>query len=83
MKKGFNIPKALLSQLNEFTSGYLLITVNEKGDFQLFIDGAEGLVTYSGLLNYAGMQVDCLMEQLHNKIAEQTITEESDDGIDN
>lgn len=82
MKKGFTIPKSLLTQLNECTSGYLLISIDDNGDFNLHIEGADQLVVYSGLLNYAAMQTDCLLEELQMGIAQQTSPLEDSDSTE-
>lgn len=82
MKKGFTIPEAVLNQLNECSTGFILFSVNEKGSFQLTVNDSGSPLVYSGLLNYATMQLDCLMEEMHQSIAQETKTNLDGDGAD-
>lgn len=36
--KQFRLPVSFLNQLNEFTNGYLLLVINDKGDFELITE---------------------------------------------
>lgn len=70
MKKGSTIPDAILSQLDEHSTGYLLISINDKGGFDVNLNSGKALVVHSGLLNFAAMQIECMLENLHREVAE-------------
>lgn len=64
----FKLPQSFLSQLGEFTTGYFLVTVNEQGQFETFVQ-ADNPVTRLGMLKFTGMILDTLETNL-----EQTMT---------
>ena len=59
----FKLPPAFLSQLGEFTTGYFLVTVNEQGQFETFVQ-SDNPVTRLGLLKFTGMILDTLESSL-------------------
>ena len=69
----FKLPQAFLSQLGEFTTGYLLVTVNEQGQFETFVQ-ADTPVTRLGILKFTGMILDTLESNLG-----QTMSNPKDD----
>lgn len=60
-KLPFKLPKSFLTQLNEFTTGYALVTVNEEGQFESFIASDTPAIRL-GLTKFVGMLADTLDE---------------------
>jgi len=77
----FKLPPSFLSQLNEFTLGYLLITVNEAGEFETFVK-AETPITRVGLVKFAEMISDSLSCSLEQNIANPTNDDEQPTATD-
>lgn len=62
---GFTLPESFLSQLSEYTQGYILIVCNERGE--LFAHEAyDTPVIRMGLTNFADMHVNALQQHMHN-----------------
>lgn len=82
----FKLPQSFLSQLGEFTTGYFLVTVNEQGQFETFVQ-ADNPVTRLGVLKFTGMVLETLESNLGQtmstpipeKHSDIEITEEGDD----
>lgn len=55
----FKLPKSFLNQLGEFTTGYVLITVNNAGEFETFIH-SDSPVIRLGLSQFTGHVADLL-----------------------
>lgn len=67
---GFSIPKAFLTQLGEYTRGYILIVCNERGE--LFAHEAyDNAVIKLGLINFAEMHVAASVQHMHNLALEE------------
>lgn len=62
-KKTFQIPDSFLSQLNEFSQGFLLITINDKREFEVY-HKTDGMADYMGLVNFADIVSQQLQENL-------------------
>lgn len=85
----FKLPQSFLSQLGEFTTGYFLVTVNEKGEFETFVQ-ADNPVTRLGVLKFTGMILDTLESSLEQTMSSPKpdthtdiqITDDDDDGED-
>lgn len=58
-QSSFKLPKSFLSQLDEFTMGYVLVTVNEDGEFEVFVN-TDNPVTKLGLSKFVGLVADNL-----------------------
>ena len=78
----FKLPQSFLSQLNEFTTGYLLVTVNEAGEFETFVK-ADAPVTRLGLVKFSEMLsqslADSLDQVMSNPIPEVAPTPDEED----
>lgn len=76
--KPFKLPKSFLSQLDEFTEGYLLFVKN-NGTFETYgcypDDSAE-----LGLVNFADIQTGAMQEALRQAAIDAHSTEEDDEG---
>lgn len=66
--KSFKLPQSFLSQLGEFTTGYFLVTVNEQGQFETFVQ-ADNPVTRLGVLKFTGMILDTLESNLEQSMS--------------
>lgn len=64
-KKSFQIPDSFLNQLNEFSQGFLLITINDKREFEVY-HKTDGMADYIGLVNFA----DIVSNQLQTDLRE-------------
>lgn len=64
----FKLPKAFLSQLGEFTTGYFLVTVNNEGQFETFFQ-SDNPITRLGMLKFSGMVLDTLEASLGQAMA--------------
>lgn len=47
----FKLPEAFLTQLNEFTNGYYLVTVNNKNEFETYFEFPDPL-TEHGIIQH-------------------------------
>jgi len=72
---GFMLPESFLSQLSEYTQGYILIVCNERGE--LFAHEAyDTPVIRMGLINFADMHINALQQHMHN------MTLDAEEGLD-
>jgi hypothetical protein len=76
---GFMIPNSFLTQLGEYTRGYMLLVCNEKG--QLYAHEAyDNPVIKLGLINFADMHISASLKHMHNMALKD---EEAMEGMDN
>ena len=66
--KSFKLPQSFLSQLNEFTLGYVLVTINEAGEFETFVR-AENPMTRVALVKFTELMSDTLSQSLEDSVA--------------
>ena len=58
-RSNFRLPRSFLTQLGEFTNGYLLVTVNEAGQFEVHMQ-ADSPVVRLGLARFSTMLSDTI-----------------------
>lgn len=73
----FKLPQSFLSQLGEFTTGYFLVTVNEQGQFETFVQ-ADNPVTRLGVLKFTGMILDTLESGLEQAMSNPKLDQHTD-----
>ena len=62
---GFLIPESFLTQLGEYTRGYMLLVCNERGE--LFSHEAyDNPVIKLGLIKFADLHVSAALEHMHD-----------------
>ena len=62
---GFSIPEAFLTQLGEYTRGYMLLVCNEKGE--LFAhESYDNPVIKIGLVNFAEIHASAALKHMKN-----------------
>jgi hypothetical protein len=71
MKKPFKLPQAFLNQLQEFTKGYYLVTVNDKNEFDTFVHYPDSL-TEMGVINYVDLQISTIQEVIRQQAVDRT-----------
>lgn len=82
---GFRLPKHFLQQLGEFTRGYYLAVVNERGDIESF-ESYDNPAIRLAIANFVDAQASAIQEHLRNQAlrieeeSEQEASEEDDDG---
>ena len=63
---GFMIPQTFLTQLGEYSRGYMLLVCNEQGE--LFAHEAyDNPVIKLGMMNFANMHVSAALKHMHNQ----------------
>ena len=62
---GFTIPASFLTQLSEYTRGYMLLVCNEKGELYAH-DAYDSAVIKLGLLNFGEIHITAALKHLHN-----------------
>jgi hypothetical protein len=63
--EGFMLPKSFLTQLAEYTRGYMLLVCNEKGE--LFAhESYDNAVIKLGIVNFAEMHANAIQKHLKN-----------------
>jgi hypothetical protein len=80
---GFRLPKPFLQQLGEFTRGYYLAVVNERGEIESF-ESYDNPAMRLAVVNFVDAQASAMQEHLRNqalRMEEETeqATEEDDD----
>ena len=65
-KPGFKLPKPFLSQLGEFSRGYYLAVVNERGEIEAF-ESYDNPAIRLALLNFVDAQSSAMQEHLRNQ----------------
>ena len=71
----FKLPKSFLSQLGEFTTGYVLVSVNEEGEFETFIKADSPALRLA-----LGRFITLLSDRLEEELACSFGEEEEGDG---
>jgi hypothetical protein len=64
--QGFKLPKQFLSQLGEFSRGYYLAIVNDRGEIESF-ESYDNPTIRLGLLNFVDAQASAAQENLRNQ----------------
>jgi hypothetical protein len=79
---GFLIPDSFITQLGEYTRGFMLIVCNEKGE--LFAhESYDNPVIKLGLINFAEMHASAALRHMHNMaLKEEEYLEKMDDDTD-
>lgn len=81
--QGFRLPESFLTQLGEYTRGYMLLVCNEAGDLYLH-ESYDNAVIKMGLINYADMHVSAALTHMHNMaLKEEEYIEKIQDALDN
>ena len=78
---GFKLPKPFLNQLGEFTRGYYLAVVNERGDIESF-ESYDNPTVRLAVMNFVDAQTSAMQDHLRNqalKLEEQAHTVDEDD----
>ena len=80
---GFRLPKPFLQQLGEFTRGYYLAVVNERGEIESF-ESYDNPAMRLAVVNFVDAQASAMQEHLRNqalRMEEETeqATEDDDD----
>ena len=63
--RGFMIPKSFLSQLGEYTQGYMLVVCNERGDLYVH-ESFDNPVIKIGLIKFADLHVTASIDHMQN-----------------
>lgn len=80
--EGFMIPQKFLSQLTEYSTGYILLVCNEKGELYAH-EAYDSPIIKLGLVNFADMHVAAIQKHLHNNaLKEEERLESEDDSED-
>ena len=80
--EGFMIPQKFLSQLTEYSTGYILLVCNEKGELYAH-ESYDNPIIKLGLVNFADMHVAAIQKHLHNTaLKEEERLESEDDSED-
>lgn len=67
---GFMLPESFLTQLNEYSRGYILLVCNERGE--LFAhEGYDNPVIKLGLINFAEMHIAAAVQHMQNMALKQ------------
>ena len=80
---GFSLPKSFLTQLGEYTRGYILLVCNEQGE--LFAHEAyDNPVIKLGLINFGEMHITASIQHMQNVALreEERMEQGSDDEDD-
>lgn len=62
---GFSIPEAFLTQLGEYTRGYMLLVCNEKGELYAH-EAYDNPVIKLGLVNFAEIHASAALKHMKN-----------------
>jgi hypothetical protein len=62
---GFMLPESFLTQLSEYTRGYMLLVCNEKGELYAH-EAYDNPVIKLGLINFADMHISATLSHMHN-----------------
>jgi hypothetical protein len=82
-EQGFRLPESFLTQLGEYTRGYILLGCNEAGDLYVH-EAYDNAVIKMGLINYADMHVSAALTHMHNMaLKEEEYIEKIQDALDN
>jgi hypothetical protein len=79
---GFSIPESFLTQLGEYTRGYMLLVCNERGELYAH-ESYDNPVIKLGLINFGDMHINAALKHMHNmalRDEEETMGGFEDDG---
>lgn len=62
---GFIIPDSFLTQLEEYTRGYMLLVCNDKGELYAH-EAYDNPVIKLGLINFGDMHISAALKHMHN-----------------
>jgi len=62
---GFMIPESFLTQLEEYTRGYMLLVCNEKGELYAH-EAYDNPVIKLGLVNFGNMHTAAMLQHMQN-----------------
>jgi hypothetical protein len=62
---GFMIPESFLTQLSEYTRGYMLLVCNEKGELYAH-EAYDNPVIKLGLINFADIHIAASLKHMQN-----------------
>lgn len=80
--EGFRIPETFLTQLGEYTRGYMLLVCNEAGDLYSH-ESYDNAVIKLGVLNFADMHVSAALTHMHNMaLREEEYIDNIQDALD-
>jgi len=83
-RRGFLIPESFLTQLEEYTRGYMLLVCNDKGELYAH-EAYDNPVIKLGIINFGDMHVSASMKHMHNmalKEEEEHYRDMADDADD-
>ena len=91
-RHGFTIPKSFLTQLQEYSRGYILIVCNEQGELYAH-EAYDNPVIKLGLINFGEIHIAAALKHMHNmalqeeerlenEVSEQENPEDEDDNED-
>jgi len=75
---GFMIPNSFITQLGEYTRGYMLLVCNEKGELYAH-ESYDNPVIKLGLINFGDMHITAALKHMHNMALKE---EETIEGFD-
>lgn len=76
---GFMIPNSFITQLGEYTRGYMLLVCNEKGELYAH-ESYDNPVIKLGLINFGDMHISAALKHMHNMaLKDEEIMEGFDD----
>jgi len=80
---GFMIPTSFLTQLGEYTRGYMLLVCNEKGELYAH-ESYDNPVIKLGMINFGNLHISAALKHMHNTALreEETIEGFDDDSDD-
>ena len=76
---GFMIPNSFLTQLGEYTRGYMLLVCNEKGELYAH-ESYDNPVIKLGLINFGDLHISAALKHMHNRALRDEETMEGFDG---
>lgn len=74
----FELPKSFLTQLNEFTKGYFLVTLDENGMFKTYADYNNNQSTELAIINYIDIYASSTQEAMRQDALSQILDEDPD-----
>ena len=80
--RGFTIPKSFLTQLGEYTRGYMLLVCNEKGELYAH-ETYDNPVIKLGIVNFAELHVDAIQKHMKNMALREEESFDVEDSDDN
>ena len=80
--RGFTLPKSFLTQLGEYTRGYMLLVCNEKGELYAH-EAYDNAVIKLGIINFAELHVAAIQKHMENIALKEEESWDIEDGEDN